>query len=219
MQGSGKMASTTGQGSRIFSIGMSGDVEYGLLPALVRRLRLEAPGVMLRIQRLEQQQLAEQLKSGAVSVGLCYGKAAPADAHCVFLRQMRLKLLRCDSASGEIGLDEYCRRPHAVVSGSSDVTSHIDHELNRLGRSRRVEISLSQFSSLPLLLAHSDLISTVPDYVAEAMVCGGGVRSQELPLQLAPVELTLRWDPSTDDRTDERWLRNRLKLLLSDSDD
>lgn len=213
------MAATMGHGPRIFSIGMSGDVEYGLLPALVRRLRLEAPGVMLRIHRLEAQQLAEQLKSGAVSVGLCYGKATPADAHCVFLRQMHLKLLRCDSGSGEIDLDEYCRRPHAVVSGSSDVTSYIDQELSRLGRSRRVEISLSQFSSLPLLLTHSDLISTVPDYVAAAMVDGGGVRSQQLPLKLPPVELTLRWDPAMDNRSDERWLRNRITLLLRDSDD
>lgn len=212
------MGNTNVSGRKVFRIGLGGDVEYGLLPCLLRRLRQEAPGVLLIIRRLENQQLAEQLVSGELSVALSYGKEVPKDVHRVRLRLLRLKLLRSDIAPHLIELAEYCRRPHAQVHYSGDVSEYIDSELLRKGRSRRIEISLSQFSSLPLLMADTDLLATVPDYVADTLVATGGLRAQALPLELPPVELSMTWNEALDGDVEERWLRSRLKMLLTDVD-
>jgi LysR family transcriptional activator of mexEF-oprN operon len=206
-------------GHKVYRIGLSGDVEYGLLPGLLSRLRHEAPGATFIVRRLEQDQLAADLRSGEISVGLGYGREMPKDAHRVYLRTLRLKLMRSDRCPDELELDEYCRRPHAQVLYSGDVSRYIDSELERLGRSRRIDISLSQFSSLPLLMANTDLLATVPDYVADSLAAYGGLRVQPLPLKLPTIELAMTWDQSCDDRPQEQWLRSRLKMLLQDLDD
>lgn len=205
-------------GPKVYRIGLSGDIEYGLLPGLLGRLRKEASGATFMVRRLEQDELAAQLRSGDISVGLSYSKEMPKNTHRVFLRYLRLKLLRSDRSPHEVELDEYCQRPHAQVWYSGDVSTYIDSELERLGRNRRIDISLSQFSSLPLLMADTDLLATVPDYVANSLVAQGGLRVQALPLVLPPIELSMSWDQSCDDRSQEQWLRSRLRMLLQEVD-
>jgi LysR family transcriptional activator of mexEF-oprN operon len=206
-------------GHQVYRIGLSGDVEYGLLPGLLNRLRQEAAGATFMVRRLEQDELAAQLQSGEITVGLGYSKELPTDAHRVVLRGLRLKLLRSDRSPHEVELSEYCQRPHAQVWYSGDVSGYIDSELQRLGRSRRIDISLSQFSSLPLLMANTDLLATVPDYVADCLIAQGGLRMQPLPLKLPPIELAMTWDQCCDERPQEQWLRSRLKMLLQEIDD
>lgn len=212
------MSNGSSFGHKVYRIGLSADVEYGLLPGLLSRLRQEAPGATFIVRRLEQDQLVADLRSGEISVGLGYSKEMPTDAHRVYLRSLRMKLIRSDRCPHEVELDEYCHRPHAQVIGSTDVTSFIDSELARLGRSRRIDISVSQFSSLPLLMANTDLLAAVPDYVADNLVAFGGLRVQALPLKLPKVELSMTWDQSSDDRPQEQWLRSRLKMLLQELD-
>ncbi len=47
-----------------FHIGLCDDVEYALLPQLLRRLRVEAPGTTLVVRRADQWQLSQLLGSG-----------------------------------------------------------------------------------------------------------------------------------------------------------
>lgn len=213
------MSNGSSFGHKVYRIGLSGDVEYGLLPGLLSRLRQEAPGATFIVRRLEQDQVIAHLRSGEISVGLGYSKEMPHDAHRIYLRSLRLKLIRSDRCPHEVELDEYCHRPHAQVLYSGDVSAYIDSELERLGRSRRIDISLSQFSSLPLLMANTDLLATVPDYVADSLVASGGLRVQPLPLKLPTIELSMSWDQSCDEMPQQQWLRSRLKMLLQDLDD
>jgi LysR family transcriptional activator of mexEF-oprN operon len=68
-------------------------------------------------------------------------------------------------------------------------------------------------------MANTDLLATVPDYVADSLAAYGGLRVQPLPLKLPTIELAMTWDQSCDDRPQEQWLRSRLKMLLQDLDD
>lgn len=213
------MNSGYGWNNKEFRIGLGGDVEYGLLPGLLVRLRQESPGALLIVRRLDNEQLIQQLEAGEISVALAYGPKAPTGLRRQVLRNLNLKLLRADRSGHEIDLDEYCQRPHAQVCYSGDVTGYIDSELKRRGRNRRVEISLSQFSSLPLLMANTDLLATVPDYVADILVSYGGVRMQALPLQLPTVELAMTWDEKADESPQDRWLRSRLAIYLHEDDE
>jgi len=56
--------------NQVFRIGLSDDVEFALLPPLLRRLRAEAPGVVLVVRRANYLLMPGLLASGEISVGV-----------------------------------------------------------------------------------------------------------------------------------------------------
>lgn len=202
----------------VFRIGLSDDVEFGLLPPLIKRLRAEAPGVVLVIRRTNYLLMPALLASGEISVGVAYTEELPANAKRKVLRRSKPKLLRADSAPGALSLDDYCERPHALVSFAGDLSGFIDVELEKIGRKRRVVIALPQFNGLGTLLAGTDIIATVPDYTAAALSAAGGVRAEELPIPAQTFELHMAWRGAQDNDPAERWLRSRIQMFCGDPD-
>ncbi|WP_318646609.1 LysR family transcriptional regulator [Pseudomonas sp. Pdm06] len=202
-----------------FHIGLCDDVEYALLPELLRRLRVEAPGTTLVVRRTDQWQVSQLLASGEISLGISPTLELPANARRKTLRPIRPMLLRADSQPGELTLDEFCRRPHAVVSSMGNVIDDSDRALCLMGRQRRVVLTVPQFSALPVLLAQSDMIAIVPDYVAQAMAGVTGMRAQAAPICLPQHELSMVWRGASHNDPGERWLRSRCSALLAEQAD
>lgn len=207
-----------GSSEATFHIGLSDDVEYALLPSLLRRLRIEAPNMTLVVRRADHWQMPQLLTSGDISLGISHTLELPANARRKALRPIRPMLLRADSQPGELGLDEFCRRPHAVVSSMGNVIEEADRALNNLGRHRKVVLTVPQFSALPVLLAHSDMIAIVPDYIARSMALIGGLRAEFAPIDLPQQELSMVWRGATHNDPGERWLRARCSAFLSEQD-
>ena len=202
-----------------FHVGLCDDVEYALLPELLRRLRVEAPGTTLVVRRADQWQVSQLLASGEISLGISPTLELPANARRKTLRPIRPVLLRADSQPGELTLDEFCRRPHAVVSSMGNVIDDSDRALCLMGRQRRVVLTVPQFSALPMLLAESDMIAIVPDYVAQAMAVTTGMRAQAAPICLPQHALSMVWRGASHNDPGERWLRSRCSALLAEQDD
>ncbi|WP_317846382.1 MULTISPECIES: LysR family transcriptional regulator [unclassified Pseudomonas] len=202
-----------------FHIGLCDDVEYALLPELLRRLRAEAPGTTLVVRRTDQWQLSQLMASGEISLGISPTLELPANARRKLLRPIRPMLLRADSQPGELTLDEFCRRPHAIVSSMGNVIDDSDRALCLMGRQRRVVLTVPQFSALPVLLAQSDMIAIVPDYVARAMAVTTGMRAQAAPICLPQHELSMVWRGASHNDPGERWLRSRCSAFLAEQAD
>jgi LysR family transcriptional activator of mexEF-oprN operon len=201
-----------------FHIGLSDDVEYGLLPPLLRRLRTEAPGIRLVIHHTDCHRMPSLLATGEISVGISYTGELPATSKRKFLRMIRPMVLRADSAKGAMSLDEFCRRPHAAVASMGTLVADTDRALKRASRSRQVVLNVPQFSALPVLLSDSDLVAVVPDYVAYAMAASSShLRAEAVPLELSGFELSMVWRGVANNDPAERWLRSRFSELLSDN--
>ncbi|MCU1717105.1 LysR family transcriptional regulator [Pseudomonas sp. 5P_3.1_Bac2] len=202
----------------VFRIGLSDDVEFGLLPPLIKRLRAEAPGVVLVIRRTNYLLMPALLASGEISVGVSYTEDLPANAKRKVLRRSKAQLLRADSTPGNISLDDFCTRPHALVSFSGDLNGFIDEELEKVGRTRRVVLALPQFQGLATLLTGTNILATVPDYTAAALTAAGGVRAEDLPIPSRSFELHMVWRGAQDNDPAERWLRSRIQMFCGDPD-
>ncbi|MNN47809.1 LysR substrate binding domain protein [compost metagenome] len=159
------------------------------------------------VHRADQRQLPQLLACGEISVGISFAQALPASAHCKRLRSIQPMLLRADSAPGPLTLDDFCSRPHVVVSSMGNVIDDADHALGRVGRQRKVVLAVPQYSALPALLAGSDMIAIVPDYVAQAMERLEGVRAEFAPLQLPMPDLSMAWRGAMHNDPRESWLR------------
>jgi len=202
----------------VFRVGLSDDVEFALLPALLRRLRAEAPGVVLVVRRANYLLMPNLLASGEISVGVSYTEELPANAKRKTLRRSKAKLLRADSVPGALSVDDYCARPHALVSFAGDLNGFIDDQLLKMGRSRKVVLAVPQFNGLGTLLAGTDLLSVVPDYTAAALAAAGGLRAEDLPFETNSFEMSMAWRGAQDNDPAERWLRSRIQMFCGDPD-
>jgi LysR family transcriptional activator of mexEF-oprN operon len=199
-----------------FHVGLSDDVEYALLPRLLRQLRIEAPNIALIVRRVDQQQMAQRLGNGDICVGISHTLDLPANARRKGLRPIRPMLLRSDTRPGPLGLDAFCRRPHVLVSSMGNASDDTDHALSLLGRQRKVVLTVPQFSALPGLLAQTDMLAIVPDYVAKAMASVAGMRAEPVPLQLPVPELSMVWRAAVHNDPGQRWLRSRCCAFLGE---
>ncbi|WP_048306702.1 LysR family transcriptional regulator [Halomonas sp. PR-M31] len=200
----------------VFRIGLSDDVEFGLLPPLLRRLRAEAPHIVLVVRRANYLLMPALLSSGEITVGVSYTHELPANAKRKVLRISKPRLLRADRIPGSLTLDDYCARPHALVSFTGDLSGFVDTKLAEFGRTRHVVLAIPQFNGLSTLLAGTDIIATVPDYVATALTAHGGLREDDLPFECRPFELSMVWSGTQDNDPAERWLRSRIQMLAND---
>jgi LysR family transcriptional activator of mexEF-oprN operon len=158
------------------------------------------------------------LASGEISVGVSYTADLPANAKRKVLRRSRATLLRADSVPGAITLDDFCARPHALVSFAGDLSGFIDEALETIGRKRHVVLAVPQFNGLGSLLAGTDILATVPDYTAEVLTAAGGLRAEEPPIEVGTFELHMAWRGAQDNDPAERWLRSRIQVFFGDPD-
>lgn len=198
-----------------FQIGLADDVAFGLFPKLLRQLRTEAPNAKLNVRETNYMHMPQQLVSGDISVGVGYAVSFPAAAKQKIIRHTQTLLLRADDEPGPLSLDEYCQRPHALVSFAGDISGLVDQVLKNLGRARRVVLAVPQFSSLGALLQGTDIVALVPDHTAEGILALGGLRIEAPPFEAPSFPLTMVWQSAMDKDPAERWLRSRIQTWLS----
>jgi len=199
-----------------FRIGLSDDVEFGLLPPLLRALRQEAPQVVFVVQHVDYWRIPDLLASGDITVGITQTRGLPANAKRKLLRHIRPCLLRADASDTPLTLDEYCARPHVLVSHTANVAGFADEWLAEVGRKRHVVLSVPQYSSLPALLAGTDMIASLPDYTAQAMAASGNLFCEPFPFETPTLDLSMVWLSHVDTDPAERWMRSRLEAFMSD---
>jgi LysR family transcriptional activator of mexEF-oprN operon len=200
-----------GTDARHFRIGCSDEAAIPLLPALTCVLRRDAPNCTLTVRHADYRSAPELLASGEVSMVVGYVEDdLPANAKRRRLVEGRFVVLRADPATEPITLDAYCARSHALVTYRGDLSGIMDDTLARLGRSRRVVLGLTGFALLPLVLAGTDMLATVPDIVAETLAAHGGLRIDPTPFPAPASPVLLAWRGATDADPAERWLRNAI---------
>jgi LysR family transcriptional activator of mexEF-oprN operon len=199
-----------------FRIGLSDDVEFGLLPPLLRTLRDEAPKVTFVVRHVDYRRVPELLASGEITVGITQTRELPANAKRKQLRRIHPRVLRADRPTAPLTLDEYCSRPHVLVSHNGHTSGIVDEWLAAIGRTRRVVLSVPQFSVLPALLRGTELLAGLPDYTASAMAISGLFFEEPLPFEAPTLDLSMVWLSVMDSDPAERWLRSRLEHVMGD---
>lgn len=197
-----------------FRIGLSDDVEFGLLPAMLRAIREKAPGVVIVVKHVDYLNISEVLMSGDISVGVCLTRGLPANAKRKLLRNVQPRLVRADRSATPMTLDEYCSRPHVVVSHVASVSSFADEWLAALGRKRDVVLSVPQFTTLPALMAGTDLIAGLSDYAASAMSALGLLHDEPMPFETPGLDLSMTWLSVMDNDPAERWMRGMIEAFM-----
>ena len=117
-----------------------------------------------------------------------------------------------DALNGRLSLDRFCALDHALVSpaggGFHGVT---DDALEKLGRSRRVTVSVTSFLVLPEILMYSDMIAVVPRRLVEHNI---GLSSLKPPIEIPGFTKILAWHERTQRDAGHRWVRSLIVETL-----
>jgi DNA-binding transcriptional LysR family regulator len=184
---------------------------------LIARLRGLAPGVRVALFPAERARLGEQLASGELDLALVTPQAMPQSLKTRALYdETFLCVLRPGhpAAQRPLDLDTFCALDHVLVSTSGGgFTGVVDEALARLGRSRRVVVSLTSFLVAPELVAESDLICTVPARLARRW--SGVLNVMSPPCEVGAFSIHMGWHPRAHSDPAQRWLREQVAAVVT----
>ena len=204
--------------ARVFRIGWSDDVAIAAMP-LLPRLREAAPFCRVVLRAANYRTIPAMLDSGEIGTAVGFmSDDLPATAKQRVLRRGGFRVLRDASSPGPVDLDAYCARPHVLVTPRGDLTGFADAALAKLGRSRRVVLGVPDFGLLRLVLRGTDLLCTVSDALADALlgpVADAGLAADPPPFPCPESVVRMAWRGVLDHDPGEAWLRARIVEALA----
>ncbi|MDP2006499.1 MAG: LysR family transcriptional regulator [Rubrivivax sp.] len=193
-----------------------------LAPGLVSGIESSGALVNLRVLPLTTRDPRQLLEADEVDLAVGFFPEAvtaiAARGHDSPLRHTRLYQTRyvCVMRQGHplaaapLTLDAYCAAHHLLVSFSGRAHGYVDQSLQALGRERRVVLTVNQFFTAGRVVAHSDLLTVLPEGFVEATGYGPALVTRELPLALGPVNVEMIWHLRHDGTPAHRWLREQV---------
>jgi DNA-binding transcriptional LysR family regulator len=210
--------------TRPFTFALSDVGEMVFLPKLLERLRSHAPNASIRSLSVPPDELADGLESGDVDLAIGY---FPDLRRQSFFQQRLFThhfacLLRAAHPLRQrrLSLDAFLAAEHAVVHAGGRSQEIFERLLERKRLRRRIVLLTPHFLSLPMIIARSDLITTVP----HALALYFARLSKELaiaqpPFAIAGFDLKQHWHRKYHHDARSRWLRQQVAELFSDEND
>lgn len=205
----------------VFRLAMSDIGEMSMVPALIADLKLRAPSATLHSVSLPHGQLISALEQGMVDLAVGYMP----DLTGAGLYQQRLFdhgfscLMRAGHRLAErvrLRRSDYEDADHVAVHTPVRSQDLIDRTIEQKGIRRRIVMHTPHFMSLPVIIAQSDLIATVPSAVGSTFVDTGLLVSRPPPFASPRFAVKQYWHRRFHDDPRNRWLRQRLADLMKD---
>jgi len=202
-----------------FTIGMTDIGEIYFLPALVDRLRREAPGITLSTVRNTAVNLRDELEAGKVDLAM---GLLPQLKAGFFQRRLFTQSYVCLMRRGhrldkkKLSLAEYGAAEHLVVVSAGTGHGKVDELLLRSGVERVVRLTVPHYVSVGHILQSSDLITTVPERLADRLLEPFGLVKVAHPAKLPDVAINVFWHAKYHRSPANRWLRGVVFELFAD---
>ena len=210
--------------TRPFTFALSDVGEMVFLPKLLERLRSHAPNAAIRSVSTSPEELAEGLESG--DVDLAIGYFPDLRHHSFFQQRLFTHHFACLLRAGHpmrqqrLSLDAFLAAEHAVVHAGGRSQEIFERFLERKRLRRRVVLLTPHFLSLPMIIARSDLITTVPHALALYFVrLSKELAIAQPPFAIAGFDLKQHWHRKYQHDARSRWLRQQVAELFNDEND
>lgn len=203
---------------RRFTLCMSDIGELVFLPKLLAALHFAAPRATIRCQSLSPRELEAGLSDGSVDLACGYFPDLAGGAmyqQALFTHPFSVLMRRGHPLAGSpLTLDAFLGADHAVVAQEGRSQEIFERRMAELGLSRRVAIQSPHFMSMPLVIATSDIISTVPHAVARAYARMAPLCFVEPPFEISQIAVKQFWHRRMHADPALMWLRGLVASLF-----
>lgn len=199
-----------------------------LMPKLAEHLQVAAPGMRVHLVDLVADSYVDTLDRHQVDIALIPQIDLPDWVECqkvfqsafaVIARKGNARLRRAGITPGEvIPIDLYCDLGHVVFSPEGNSRSLGDAALERVGRSRRVVMTMPVFSGVYRAVAGSDLVALLPVQMAREVAPFVGVEIYRPPMPVLNAQLCMVWHRRNSANPAHIWMRDQIAKLLAPLD-
>lgn len=203
---------------RRFVLAATDYMEYLLIPELSGLIDRLGPSIDLHVIRTESSFPLAQLENGDLDVVLGFDSVIkpPNHLHCQTLFEEEVVCVIEKNHSlvrNGMSLEEFIKVPHLMISRTGENTGIIDQKMHELGLKRRIQLIVPHFLSAPLIVAHTDMILTLPKRIAERFTELAPLEILPIPheLQLPRYTVSMIWHPLRDSEPAHRWLRRQIE--------
>lgn len=192
-----------------FKIAASDNDMYAVCQPFILALKQRAPHVRVALLSIHRLNVHAMLERGELDLILLDPNISPPDLHSRALYEERYVCIMREghpaAASGVLTLDAFCSQEHILASFEGGQFSGVtDDALAKIGRSRRVSLSVTSFLLLLSVLKQSDFISVVPEHLARGV---GGIVIVEPPLEVQGYTKIMAWHARNHQDPVQQWLR------------
>lgn len=203
---------------RSFTIAMADYTALVVLPSLKRHLAQTAPGLDLVIVNSVRGQGLSLVDRGEADLAIGLLPEPPAHMRTQALYRDRLVCMARDGHPAlrrPLTLNRYVNLSHVLVRAPGEQPSVVDRELEKLGRQRRIEVSLPHYLLVPHLLAATDLVATEADRLRKCFADQLPLAARELPFEGPEIKVSQVWHVRADRDPAHRWLREQVALVTA----
>lgn len=219
------------QSSRVFRIMASDYAESTLIPPVLARLQVEAPGIALDIMTPSDVSYLS-VEQGKVDMVINRFDSMPQSFHQTTVWQDGFScLLSVDNPLlRDFSLESYLQAQHVWVSKTGmgvgvgvdpsavQDLGWVDEALGRLGRKRRITVFTRHYQVAVLLARQRHLVVTIPSKLAELMREDPRVAIEIPPFEIPPFELKMAWSPLLQRNPAHQWLRRLIGEVARELD-
>ncbi len=207
---------------RMFRIMVSDYAESTLVPAIVKRLRQEAPGVVLDFMT-PSDVTYKDLEQGKVDMAINRFDELPQSFHqkTIWTDGFSCLLNPDNPLAKNFTLEAYLAANHIWVSKtgmgvgtgvnpSKDKAVQlgwVDEALAELGHNRKISVFTRHYQMPALLAMNNDLVATLPTKAAQMQAQGSGLILLPPPFPVPPFELKMAWSPLLHHNPAHQWMR------------
>lgn len=199
-----------------FRFWMSDIGEMVFLPGLLERVKRDAPGVRIEVVRIPIKDVHTALEAGELdlAVGFLPGLTTGVRQQPLF-REHYVCMLRADHPviGANISAKQFREAAHVLVSYVGTGHQVIEETFIAAGLSARIAVRVPHFLVVPMILARTDLVVTVPSRVAAVFARGGNLKVLPLPVRMPSFEVQLHWHQRFHQDPANRWLREAMTEL------
>ena len=195
---------------RSVTVAMTDIGEIVFLPALVERLRQEAPGISLSTVRTTASNLREEMEAGKVDLAL---GPLPQLKAGFFQRRLFRQRYVCLFRKGHpldrrrLTLADFKAAEHLIIVSAGTGHGKVDELIRRAGIERATRLTVPHFVSVGHILQRSGMVATVTERLADSLVGPFNLSYRPHPVDLPEVAINVFWHAKVHRSPAHQWLR------------
>jgi DNA-binding transcriptional LysR family regulator len=189
-----------------------------LAPRLLRLISAQAPGIDIRLLTLDKRDAFERVDRGEIDLVFASFSDVPkrirrerlfTDTYvCVARREHARR-----GTHRAIDLETYVTTPHILMTLAGDDRGIVDEALAKLGRRRRVAVTVPNTYLIPRLVEETGMISHLPRRIAAEVLRGSDLVMLSPPIALPEWYIDMYWGAALASEPAALWVRSRLSEI------
>ena len=206
--------------SRSLRVYMTDVGETVLLPSLMPHLAGHSPRMRLETAQLPAAELPVRLETGDIDLAVGWLPQLPESVRRARLfEEHYVCMTRADHPLGRkapLTLKEFLSARHVLITSMGSGHQTLERTLAERGVQDNVALRVPHFVVVPLIIAHTDLIVSVPSRVAGATARLTKAKVHPLPIPIPSFDVSVYWHERVENDGANRWLRDTLVDLFGD---